>query len=169
MTSFLRALLAVLALVGTIDVLAAERDFELYKFDRALFRTSDVREDVGVRVLAIDFFSLACEPCKNALPEWSRVATELASRGLRVVVVALPTSDDPDASEKALSEWFEAHPVPFPVVFDRYSVVAERYGVVKDGTASLPQVFVLDRRGALVTRGKTPADVLPAIRGRLTP
>jgi len=60
--------------------------------------------------------------------------------------------DDIDTAKTKLSEYFKQSPVPFPVLFDKYNVVAKQFGVVSaDGrSVSLPQIFLLDKDGRLV-------------------
>ena len=43
----------------------------------------------GVRLLAVEFFSNTCEPCKKAAPRWKALHDKFRSRGLRFVVVSV--------------------------------------------------------------------------------
>ena len=142
-------------------------DFELYDLEDRLYDLSEVRTDEASRLVVVDFFQVDCAPCKKALPKWVATHKSLHDSGLRIVVVAVPGTDTPGEARGRLAAWFEKNPVPFPVVFDKYGEVARRYGVAKEGSVQVPQVFVLDRDGALLTRTDTHAVARKAIQGRL--
>ncbi len=143
-------------------------DFELYDLDDRLYDLSSVRTDEGARLVVVDFFQVDCVPCKKALPKWSKTHAELDAAGLRIVVVAVPGPDAPGVARERLANYFDQHPVPFPVVFDKYGEVARRYGVAEGGSVRVPQVFVLDREASLVARTDTHSKARKVIRARLT-
>ncbi|MBM4397451.1 MAG: TlpA family protein disulfide reductase [Deltaproteobacteria bacterium] len=166
MTTALFALLALLAA-------APGPDIELYDLDGRLQRTSRIRAEEGVRLVAIDFFSTACEPCRKAIPEWVRLHDAWRDKGLRVVVVALPAGDDREAERIAVRRFFGvpavpgATPVPFPVLWDKYGVVSREWGVADKAGARLPAAFLFDRDGTLLLRADGHAAVVREVEGRL--
>jgi peroxiredoxin len=170
-----RAVALVLALGATGLLPATARageperdsDFDLFDLDGNLFRLKALRTRESTRLVAVDFFSTACEPCRKSLPEWERAYIAMSAKGLEVVVVALPAGDDRDAELARLRAWFKEHPVPFRVVYDRYQKVAIRYGVADRKGASLPQAFLLDPAGKLVLRSARAEDVIVEARDRL--
>ena len=122
----------------------SDRFFELYDLDGHLFSLARVAGEEGVRLVAVDFFWDGCEPCRRALPEWKQLYSRYKEKGLRVVVVDVRASDDLPAARRKLRDYFAANPMPFPVVFDKYNLVARQFGVVTgDGTVTLPQIFLL--------------------------
>jgi thiol-disulfide isomerase/thioredoxin len=149
-------LLAMAALLVASTALAgdnAERFFELYDIEGRLYRLQHMAAEEGVKLLAVDFFWDGCKPCKEALPKWRKLHEEYREKGLRVVVVDVRAGDDLPTAKRKLKEYFKAHPVPFPVVFDKYNMVAKDYGVVDaDESVTLPQVFLLDPAGKLLLK-----------------
>lgn len=161
-------LLPALALLAFALPAAARTDrvdssFELYdlRTDR-LVRLARVRR--GADLVLVDFFSVSCRPCRRALPAWTKLLTRHPR--LKLVLVAVPDSDDREAALRRARRYFKRHPVPFPVVWDKYLVVAKRYGVARQGTVQLPRVFVLDRGGKLLLRAREPRPVIELLRSR---
>jgi len=128
-------------------------DFELYDIRDRLIKIRDIRQEEKARAVAIDFFAVECKACKEALPEWVKLYKENENRGLKVVLVALPMEDDREVAFEKIVDFLKANPVPFPVVFDKYSKVARQFGVVdQDETAKLPMGFLLGRDGKLLDK-----------------
>ncbi len=122
--------------------------FELYDIAGKLFRLEQFSRDPETTVIAVDFFWDGCVPCKKALPKWTALYQKYRSRGFRVVIVDVRADDDIATAKAKAKAYFKEHPVPFPVVFDKYNVVARSYGVVTAANSvSLPQVFLLDPAG----------------------
>ena len=155
------------ALLAVAAASPSSYDFELYDLGDRLVDLGDLRTEAGAQLVAVDFFQVDCAPCKAALPEWGRAHRELAARGLRVVVVAVPGPDAPAVARDRLGAWFEQHPAPFPVVFDKYGEVARRYGVAEGDSVKVPQVFLVGRDGGLVERSDDHRAVLKVVRKRL--
>jgi len=142
-------------------------DFELYDLADNLYSMGRVRSGPGVELVAVDFFSVDCVPCKKAIPEWRALHDRFQSKGLRVVIVAIPMQDDRDLAARRLGRFFDKQPVPFPVVFDKYSMVAKQYGVADDKGAKLPQAFLVGRDGKLLAQSEGHEKVVRAIEERL--
>lgn len=142
-------------------------DFELYDLADNLYSLERIRGGSGVELVAVDFFSVDCVPCKKAIPEWRALHDRFQSKGLRVVIVAIPMQDDRDVAARRLGRFFERQPVPFPVVFDKYSMVARQYGVADDKGAKLPQAFLVGRDGKLLAQSEGHEKVVRAIEERL--
>lgn len=141
-----------------------DHDFELYDLHDRLVDLHQLRQAKDTRVIALDFFQVDCVPCKDGLAEWKKLHKRHRAEGLKVVIVALTGGESPPAALQRLIAFFDKNPMPFPVVFDKYGQVSQRYGVAKDGRADLPQAFVLDRAGRVVASGRGPGQVQAAIR-----
>lgn len=162
--------LAALWLTGAASAVATEsarHDFELYDLDDQLVATSVLRQEPGARALVVDFFQVDCLPCKEGLAEWAEVYRGRQAAGLRLVVVAVPGAEAPAEALTRVTAYFHAHEVPFPVVFDKYGVVAKRFGVATADRVEVPRAFLLDRSGALVADGRSPADLKAPLRKQL--
>lgn len=143
-------------------------DFDLYDLGDQLYDLRVIRQAKGTRLVLVDFFAVDCEPCRRALTDWTQLYERYRSKGLRIVVVAIRRDEERDAALRRLQSYFAEHPVPFPVLFDKYGAVAQRYGVADaQGRARLPQVFVFDREGRPIVRDGTAAEVITAVEAAL--
>jgi len=130
-------------------------DFELYTLDDRLYSLEKERAAKDTKVVVVDFFSIYCEPCKKALPEWEKLYKKYKKKGLKFVVVALPVEDDRNAEFIKIKKLFKDGKYSFPVVFDKYSVVAKKFKVVdKNGSAEIPQVFIISKDGKLLKKDR---------------
>jgi alkyl hydroperoxide reductase subunit AhpC len=113
-------------------------------------------EDVGETYISIDryfgagakdpkkavlmsFFATYCEPCKKEIPLLSALYESYKAKGLQVVLVSIDKEAEKIDVAKALAK--EAG-VTFPVLSDRFNIVAKRYFISK-----LPNVYLLDAEG----------------------
>ena len=118
--------------------------------------------DQAAKAVLISFFATWCKPCKKEMPFLEQLSTEYKSRGLRVVSVAI---DREEASWPQIAELVKANHVTYPIVKDRYNLIARQY--LGDRTA-LPSVFIVDKEGkvALVKQGY-PDDAAGFLRGEV--
>ncbi len=139
-------------------------NFELYTLDDRLYSSAGVIAKPDTGMLVVDFFSIHCEPCKKALPEWEKAYQKYKDKGLRFVVVALPVEEDRDAEFKKIREFFESNKYSFPVVFDKYSITGKKFGIVdKDGSATIPQIFILDKNGQVSFKNASHLEIMKKI------
>lgn len=86
------------------------------------------------KIILMSFFATYCEPCKKEMPELVRLHEKYKDDGLGVMLVSIDESDK--AGEVvALAE---ENKVTFPVVHDRFQVVAKTYNAKK-----LPYLLML--------------------------
>lgn len=96
-------------------------------------------EEGGKKATFLSFFATYCEPCKRELPYLVELQKAYAAQGFQVVVVTI----DKDAAEVAKVKSMVAElGAGFPVLNDRFGIVARRYGV-----ESLPMSFLIDQAG----------------------
>ena len=137
------------------NIVAADHDFELYTLDDKLYSIEKERTAKDTKVVVVDFFSIYCEPCKKALPQWEKLYKKFKKKGLKFVVVALPVEDDRTKEFQKIKKLFKDGKYTFPVVFDKYSVIAKKYKVVdKKGSAEIPQIFILSKDGKLLKHNR---------------
>jgi len=129
------------------------KDVRLYTIDGKYFNTQDERAKHEVKYILIDFFSLNCIPCKKHIADVQKIANKYLNSGLLSVVIALPTN--PELKEvdekKLLSEFMKKNGITMPVVYDLYTLTAEKFGVKKGDNTTIPHYFLLDRNGLLVS------------------
>lgn len=147
--------LALLLCFLWVGAFAAEQkkdyDFELYDMGDKLYNTKAIRAAVGVKLLAVDFFSIHCEPCKKALPAWTALYKEYQAKGLELILVVLPVEDDREKELQKIEFFFKNNPIPFALAYDKYKLTGKKYGVVTDkGSAQVPQAFLIDRDSKLI-------------------
>lgn len=79
------------------------------------------------KIILMSFFATYCEPCKKEMPELVRLHEKYKDDGLGVMLVSIDESDK--AGEVVTLA--EENNVTFPVVHDRFQVVAKRYDAKK--------------------------------------
>lgn len=94
------------------------------------------------KVVVLNFWAVWCAPCREEMPEFVKLQTDLEEQGLQFVGVAV---DDPGQVQAYLRQ----NPVNYPVLLteDEAAAWAERLG---DSLAALPFSVVLDRQGRQV-------------------
>ncbi|MBO4710947.1 TlpA family protein disulfide reductase [bacterium] len=134
---------------------ADDYSIELYAMSGSgkLVSSDEMMKKSGAKYLIVDFFSLMCEPCKRSLPKWDEFLKANRSKGFEFILVSLPVEGDRKKTEKDLKDYFKQNKFGFETVFDKYSVVGKRFGVVeKSGDVTLPMIFVLDSSGKLLLK-----------------
>ena len=127
----------------------------LHDPDEAGMQRIDLSSLVGTdaetpaKAVLVSFFATWCKPCKKELPFLQHLSTEYKDKGLRVVSVAI---DKDEAQWPLIKELVAKHHVTFPIVKDRYNIIARQYLGQK---TQLPSVFIISREGtvALVKQG----------------
>jgi thiol-disulfide isomerase/thioredoxin len=90
------------------------------------------------KVVVVHFWASWCEPCVVALPLVDGLARRYAPRGVRVVGVTI------DTERPAVDAFLAAHPVSFPILWDRAGEALDRLDA-----SIMPVSFVLDARGVV--------------------
>jgi thiol-disulfide isomerase/thioredoxin len=105
--------------------------------------------DKNTKVVLLSFMASFCGPCKKEMPYLQMLHNRYKDFGLRVVMVSIDTEP---AGQKIVSDLIEKNKVTFPVLKDRFNLVARRWL----GTQTpLPSVFMLRPDGtvSMVHRG----------------
>lgn len=110
---------------------------------------SEAEDDQRAKAVLISFFATWCKPCKREMPFLQQLSTEYKAKGLRVVSVAI---DKDEANWPQIAALVKQNHVTYPIVKDRYNLIARQY--LGDKTA-LPSVFIVDKDGkvAMVKQG----------------
>lgn len=94
-----------------------------------------------VRAMLISFASVYCKPCMKEMPELQKLHETLGSSGLLVLVVDI----DREAEDiEAVKSLVAREKFTFPVLSDRFALVARRYGADE-----LPMMIVADGSGSI--------------------
>jgi peroxiredoxin len=95
------------------------------------------------KVVVLSFFATYCEPCKRELPQLQKLYERYADQGLGVLVVSIDKDRDVKGGAAAAVQVIaQENKLTFPVLHDRFNIVAKRYGVEK-----LPCLYLIDANG----------------------
>lgn len=96
------------------------------------------------KVVVLNFWATWCAPCREEMPEFSKIQDEMGSKGLQVIGVAID-----DAAE--VEAYLKSFPVRYPVLIgdDAAPKWAESLG---DTLSVLPFTVILDAEGRPVER-----------------
>jgi alkyl hydroperoxide reductase subunit AhpC len=110
--------------------------------DKAKIPTFDIQDVVGPeaeskkKLVVMSFFATYCEPCKRELPFLGALYEEYKDQGLQVLSVSIDKEED---KIKVAAELAAQHALSYPVLSDRFQVVAKRYYINK-----LPCLYFVD-------------------------
>lgn len=99
------------------------------------------KPDEQKKLVLMSFFATYCEPCKAEMPELSRLYDTYKDQGLGVMLVSI---DKGDEQRQTIIDLAKENKVAFPVMHDRYQVVARRYAAER-----LPYMLMLDPTGTV--------------------
>ena len=105
-------------------------------------RWTGARPDESKKLVVMSFFATYCEPCKKEMPELARLYSTYKDQGLGVMLVSI---DKGDEQRQQIVDLAKLNNVTFPVMHDRFQVVARRYAAER-----LPYMILLDGEGAVV-------------------
>jgi len=97
------------------------------------------KPDEQKKLVVMSFFATYCEPCKKEMPELARIFDAYKDQGLGVMLVSIDKGDEQRDEIVNLAKTNNVH---FPVVHDRFQVVARRYSAER-----LPYMLMLDPAG----------------------
>lgn len=113
----------------------------------ALQRETQRLDALHDRVVVVHFFATWCEPCRQEMAGLSRLAARMRDRPFALLAV------DVGEPELRVRRFFEAAPVPFPVLLDEDRAAMKAWGVTM-----LPSSLVLDRAHRLRLSAGGPVD-----------
>jgi thiol-disulfide isomerase/thioredoxin len=102
-------------------------------------------EDKGAKLVLLSFMASFCAPCQKELPYLQKLQDQYRADGLRVVSVAIDT--DPDGQKK-VADLIAKNQVTFPVLKDRFRLVARRW---LGSQSPLPSVFLIRADGTITS------------------
>jgi thiol-disulfide isomerase/thioredoxin len=105
--------------------------------------------DRDAKVVLLSFMASWCEPCKKEMPYLQLMHDRYRDFGLRVMMVSIDTEPD---GQKLIDGMIEQHKVTFPVLKDRFNLVARRW---LGSQSPLPSLFMVKPDGvvSVVHRG----------------
>jgi thiol-disulfide isomerase/thioredoxin len=97
--------------------------------------------DRDTKVVLLSFMASFCAPCKKEMPYLQKLHEQYKDKGLRIVMVSIDTEP---AGQKIIDELIEKNKVTFPVLKDRFNLVARRW---LGAQSPLPSVFLVKPDG----------------------
>ncbi len=95
------------------------------------------------KVVLMSFFHTTCKPCIAEIPRLTKIAQ---ARGAVAAYLVFVGTEDDDTVKKFLAD----HGFTLPVLMDRSGLrIGERYKVVEDDMAHVPQIMVISKNGIL--------------------
>ena len=102
-------------------------------------------DEKGTTALLVSFMASFCGPCKKEMPYLEELYERYRSRGLRVLVVSI---DSEPEGQKKVEDLIAQHHITFPVLKDRFNLVARRWLGTK---SPLPSLFMLRPNGTVAS------------------
>ena len=93
------------------------------------------------KVRVINFWATWCPPCREEMPEFSRVQQKLAAKGVQFVGIGIDTPDN-------ILNFQKANPVSYPLLVGSYDVLKLTVELGNKSSA-LPFTVILDREGKI--------------------
>jgi thiol-disulfide isomerase/thioredoxin len=113
------------------------------------------------KVVVVNFWATWCAPCREEMPEFVRAQSELGSKGLQFVGIAVDQPDKVDQFARELG-------VNYPVLIGGYGAI-ELSKTLGNRLTALPFTIIVDRQGqvAHTQLGPLKPDQLRSIIGKL--
>jgi len=89
-------------------------------------------------VVIISFFATWCKPCHEEIQILQKIYKQEQRDSLKVLLI------DVAESKETVKSYIKKRNITFPVLFDKYKIVAENYFVT-----SLPNLFIIDKSGII--------------------
>jgi thiol-disulfide isomerase/thioredoxin len=100
-------------------------------------------KDKGAKLVVVSFMASFCGPCKKEMPYLQALSEKYRPLGLRVMMVAI---DKEEEGQKKVAELLETNKVTFPVLKDRFNIVARRW---LGAQSPLPSLFLIRPDGTV--------------------
>ncbi len=126
-------------------------DYDVPTIDGGAIRLSAYRG----KVLVVDFWATWCPPCRQEVPQLTRLANENRQRGLEVV--GLHIDDQGRSTPEDIRKFIDQYGINYTVGLASNEMFIAYLG---EKETTIPQTLVFDRKGRLVAHliGYGPAD-----------
>jgi thiol-disulfide isomerase/thioredoxin len=94
------------------------------------------------KLLVVNFWATWCSPCREEMPEFSRLQSKHAAKGVQFVGIALDSADK-------VTDFSRQRPVVYPLLIASHTTMPIMKGL-GNTPAGLPFTVIIDRHGKLV-------------------
>ncbi len=113
------------------------KDFIIQLLDHSQFHLADQKG----KVVLIDFWDVACPPCRKAMPQLKKLHLDYAGRGLQIIGISL------DTDRKLLGDYLQEIAAPYPMACSFKGWCDETAKLYR--LNATPTTFLIDRQGIL--------------------
>jgi thiol-disulfide isomerase/thioredoxin len=135
---------AATARLAKAQIIGKPMDLQFTAVDGSLVDLATLRGNV----VLIDFWASWCPDCIRETPTLKLVYQKYKDKGLTIIGISL------DKDEQAMSNYTAKKLIPWPQYFDGKGWANDF--AVKFGVHSIPEVWLINRRGEVVTTGVAP-------------
>ena len=100
-------------------------------------------QEPGVKVVLLSFMASFCKPCKKEMPYLETLHRRYRELGLRVVMVSI---DSEPEGQQQIDALIREHAISYPVLKDRFNLVARRW---LGAQSPLPSLFFVRPDGTV--------------------
>ena len=140
---FIATIVVVIGLYGAVTSKPAPSDPVNLTFTAVDGSTVNLATMRG-KVVLLDFWATWCPACREEVPNVVAVYNKYHARGLEVLGVSL------DQDQSSMNQFTADNGMPWPEYFDGQgwdNALAQHFGI-----RSIPQMWLLDRQGRIITR-----------------
>ncbi len=122
--------------------------FSLFPLEK--IRYFHLSDNIGIKIIVLDFFATWCTPCIKAIPKLHKIADSLDAEKYTFYLIdvsyVIPPGRDEKHKEtkKALRKFRDKMDITIPILVDKYAKVYEMYG-----KPPLPLTIVIDLDGKI--------------------
>jgi peroxiredoxin len=111
-------------------------DFKLYSLVGRTYQLSQLRG----KPIIINFWASWCPPCRQEMPALQAVYEKYTGESLQILAINVTNQDN----ERSVEQFISSSQLTFPILFDDYGEVSDRYRV-----SSLPTTYFIDQNGVI--------------------
>jgi len=119
--------------------------FNLPDIEGKKYSLDDLRfKNKKVNVVMLVFFDTKCQPCIKELPSIKKLYENYKDKDVIIRMVSI------GEDAKKVKDFIKKYSLNIPVLLDKSTLVAGKYGVVEGQLKKIPQIFVIGKSGKII-------------------